>query len=312
MPHRTISVSLTVLPLVSDRMSGRFDIFAELSRSLERNGAELRNGDVLVVSTKYASNSEERILDMAGVRVSASGMRLSRRFALDPKVAEVILRESGEILGGMAGFVLATSAPFAPVPGEPLQSSWPGQQRLRRPQGPPSSPPLPAAAAALLHGVMAPNAGVDTSNIGRGRAILYPDSPYGTAEALRRKIFLNLGVMAGVILADSRLMPARVGTIGVAVAYAGLDPVLDSRSKPDLDGNPLKVTFQATADAIATIANHAMGEGAESRPFVIVRDSGAVLTGRRASPSDVVVPAGQCVYVRGLSAHAGSDAASTA
>ena len=33
------------------------------------------------------------------------------------------------------------------------------------------------------------------------------------------------------------------------------EPVLDMRSKKDLDGNPLKVTFQAVVDNLATIAN---------------------------------------------------------
>ena len=41
----------------------------------------------------------------------------------------------------------------------------------------------------------------------------------------------------------------------------------------DLDGNPLKVTFQATADNLASIANHKMGEGDDLHPIAIVRDS---------------------------------------
>ena len=53
------------------------------------------------------------------------------------------------------------------------------------------------------------------------------------------------------------------------------------RAKNDLDGNPLKVTFQAVVDNLASIANHKMGEGAESKPIAIVRDSGAKLTDRK-------------------------------
>ena len=40
-----------------------------------------------------------------------------------------------------------------------------------------------------------------------------------------------------------------------------IEPVLDMRAKKDLDGNPLKVTFQAVADNLAAIANYKMGEG---------------------------------------------------
>ena len=117
---------------------------------------------------------------------------------------------------------------------------------------------------------------------------------------LRRKIFLRYFVHVGVILVDSRLMPGRVGTSGVAISCAGIEPVLDMRSKKDLDGNPLKVTFQAVCDNIATIANHKMGEGAESKPFAIVRDSGAQLTGRKINSKEMAISPDQCVYVRGL------------
>ena len=151
------------------------------------------------------------------------------------------------------------------------------------------------------HGtIMAPNAGVDISNAD-GKAILYPLNPYRTAEHMRRKIFLLMGTRIGVILADSRLMPTRVGTIGVAIASAGFEPVRDMRSKEDLDGNPLKVTFQAVADSLATVANYTMGEAAESKPFVILRCSGAVLTNQNTGSAQMAVPPDQCVYVRGLS-----------
>jgi len=99
---------------------------------------------------------------------------------------------------------------------------------------------------------------------------------------------------------DSRLMPVRIGTSGVAISCAGIEPVLDMRSEKDLDGNPLKVTFQAVVDNLATIANHKMGEGAESKPFAIIRDSGAKLTDRKINPTETAISPDLCVYVRGL------------
>ena len=104
---------------------------------------------------------------------------------------------------------------------------------------------------------MAPNAGIDKSN-SQGKLILYPDEPYLVAEQIKRKFFLDYGIHIGVIIVDSRLMPARVGTSGVAIACSGIEPVLDRRTTKDLDGNALKVTFQATADNLASIANHKM------------------------------------------------------
>ena len=43
-----------------------------------------------------------------------------------------------------------------------------------------------------------------------------------------------------------------------------------------------------------------MGEAAESKPFAIVRDSGAKLTDRKISPTEMAISPDQCVYVRGL------------
>ena len=148
--------------------------------------------------------------------------------------------------------------------------------------------------------ILAPNAGIDKSNSKEGKIILYPYDPYLVAEQIRRKFFLRDSIHIGVIIVDSRLMPARVGTTGVAIACAGIEPVLDMRSKKDLDGNSLKVTFQAVVDNLASIANHEMGEASESTPMAIVRDSGAKLTHRKIKPKEMAISHDQCVYVRGL------------
>ena len=68
----------------------------------------------------------------------------------------------------------------------------------------------------------------------------------------------------------------------------------------DLDGKPLLVTSQATADNIATIANHMMGEGAESTPLAIVRNSGTTITGKRVKSDTAAVPYEKCLYMRAL------------
>jgi len=253
-------MQLTVLPLLAERMEGKFDVFEVLLETLEKNNTKLQEGDVLVISTKYISNSQGRIIKLQKIRTSDEGAEISKKFQLKPEIAEIIIRESDKIFGGIAGFVI-TSSDY----------------------------------------IMAPNAGIDKSNIKKGRVILYPTNPYLIAEQIRRKIFLKLLIHVGVILVDSRLMPARIGTSGVAIACAGIEPVLDMRAKKDLDGNPLKVTFQAVVDNLATIANHKMGEGAESKPFTIVRNSEAKLTNRKIYPSEMAISPDQCVYVRGLS-----------
>jgi len=191
-------VQLTVLPLLADRMYREFDVFEVFLKTLKKNETKLEDGDVLVISTKYISNSQGRIVDLDNIQISDEGLEVSKKYQLKPEIAEVVIRESDKIFGGISGFVITSS-----------------------------------------DNIMAPNAGIDKSNAKKGKVILYPENPYLIAEQLRRKIFLKMSIHVGVILVDSRLMPARIGTSGVAIACAGIEPVLDMRSKKDLDGNPL-------------------------------------------------------------------------
>lgn len=255
-------MQLTVFPLLAERMNKKFDVFEEFVKTVKKNSESLQEGDVLVISTKYVSNSQGRVIDLQKIKISNNAKKVADKFQMRPEIAEIVIRESDKIFGGIMGFII-TSA----------------------------------------DNIMAPNAGIDKSNAKKGNAILYPKDPYLIAEQIKRKIFLKFLKHVGVILVDSRLMPARVGTSGVAIACAGIEPVLDMRAKKDLDGNPLKVTFQATVDNLATIANYKMGEGGESKPFAIIRNSDAKLTSRKINSSEMTISPDQCVYVRGLSNH---------
>ena len=253
-------MQMSVFSLLAERKKDEFDIFEELLYTLEKNNEKLQEGDIIVISTKYLSNSQGRVIEHDNIKLSTEGRKISEKFQLKPEIAEIIIRESDTIFGGINGFVIASS-----------------------------------------DNIIAPNAGIDRSNIKKGKVILYPNNPYLNAEQIRRKIFLKLFIHVGVVLVDSRLMPGRIGTSGVAVACAGVEPVVDMRAKKDLDGNPLKVTFQAVVDNLATIANHKMGEGSESKPIAIVRNSNVKLTDRRIDPNEMAISPDLCVYVRGLS-----------
>jgi len=253
-------MALTVIPLKAKRQNGNFVLFDEIINALSENKILLKNGDVIVISSKYISNSQGRIIDTDNITTSEKSIDLSQKFKIKPKFAEVVLRESDKIFGGVSGFVITSS-----------------------------------------DNILAPNAGIDKSNSDGTRLILYPENPYQVAENLKRKFFFEYNVHIGIIIVDSRLMPARVGTVGIAIACAGIEPVNDLRGKKDLDGNPLKVTFQATADNLASIANHKMGEGSESQPIAIIKDSECNLTSRNISNKEMAISHEQCVYVRGFS-----------
>ena len=253
-------MNLTVIPLTSKKMNGKFSFFDELKKNFQNKGFVVKNGDGIVISSKYISISQGRVLKIDNSRVCDKAKEISKKFNSTEEFMEIVFRESDEILGGVAGFVMSTT-----------------------------------------DGILAPNAGIDKSNSNGTEIILYPNDPYRFAEELKRRFFLESKIHVGIIIVDSRLMPTRIGTTGVTIACAGLEPTKDLRGEKDLDGNPLKVTFQATADNLASIANHEMGEGDDLHPIAIVRDSGCKLTDRKIIPEEMIIPYDQCVYIRSFS-----------
>jgi len=253
-------MNLTVIPLTGEKKDGKFCFFEELKKILKNSKVQIKNEDVIVISSKFISNSQGRILKIENSKVCNKAKKIAKKYNSNEKFMEIVFRESDKILGGVAGFVMSTA-----------------------------------------NGILAPNAGIDKSNSKGTKIILYPNEPYKFAEELKRKIFLELNLHVGIIIVDSRLMPARIGTTGVAIACAGMEPTKDLRGKKDLDGNPLKVTFQATADNLASIANHEMGEGDDLHPITIVRDSNCNLTDRKIIPKETIIPHEQCVYIRSFS-----------
>jgi coenzyme F420-0:L-glutamate ligase len=154
---------------------------------------------------------------------------------------------------------------------------------------------------ASKEGMLSPNAGIDRSNIEPGRAVLYPRDPLESASAVVESMEFRRGIRIAVVICDSRLMPTRKGTTGVALASSGLEAVLDLRGKEDLFGNILRVTSQAIADDLCSAAQLVMGESDEGAPLVVVRGLNDSLIKKSDYPTGrFSVNPDQCVYMRSL------------
>ena len=203
--------------------------------------------------------SEGAVLELNKIRVSKKARVLAARFQMDPKIAEITIRESDYIFGGISGFLLA-----------------------------------------IRDGMIAPNAGIDKSNVPPGFIILYPNDAFKSAEYLRSKFLTYRKIRVGIVIADSRLMPTRIGTVGVAIGCAGFEPVEDERGKKDLFGNILQVTRKAVADGLASMGVAVMGEANESIPAVVIRGFKVTPTDRRLSKDDMRIDPSQDIYIRSL------------
>lgn len=146
----------------------------------------------------------------------------------------------------------------------------------------------------LKNGILCPNAGIDNSNAPSGCVVLYPEDPDLWAQNFVKKIKNKFGINVGVIVADSRTQPLRLGCSGIALGAAGFKAVLDMRGKKDVYSRELTITRIAVADNIATAAEIIMGEADECTPFAVVRGVGVQLEPEQKGIEKI--PMNECMY----------------
>ena len=125
----------------------------------------------------------------------------------------------------------------------------------------------PFLLAATQFGHVAPNAGIDRSNVPDADLLLLPEDPTVSAERIRS----NLESDAAVVVTDTCGRPFRQGQTGIAIGYAGLPATRDWRGETDRDGHELEVTNESIVDELAATANLLTGEGDGGVPAVVVR-----------------------------------------
>lgn len=226
------SISFTALPGVPEVRPGD-DLAALVAAALDRAGLAPARRDVFVVAQKIVSKCQGRFVNLAEVTPSARARRLAAEVDKDPRLVEVILAESEEVVRSKPGVIVA---------------------------------------AHRLGYVMA-NAGIDRSNLGPGgeRVLLLPRDPDAAARELRDALESRYGTSLGVIVSDSFGRAWRNGVVGVALGVAGLPSLVDARGEHDRDGRALEVTQIGFADAVAAGAALVMGEADEGTPVVVAR-----------------------------------------
>lgn len=147
-----------------------------------------------------------------------------------------------------------------------------------------------------VHGEWCANAGVDESNA-KGKIILLPRDCHVSARkiwqwAKREYRIKNLGV----IVTDTRLYPMRVGTMGVALGWAGFSPLKNYIGKKDLFGRKLQHTQANIANAMAVSAVLAMGEGDEQTPLALIMNAPVVFSSRWLRSEQLAIDPREDVY----------------
>jgi coenzyme F420-0:L-glutamate ligase/coenzyme F420-1:gamma-L-glutamate ligase len=227
---------LTPLPNVPMVKSGD-NLVAIILDGLKNAGISLQDGDVLVIAQKIVSKAEGRWVNLATVRPSQRAQELGEALEKDPRMVELVLRESNQILRTRVGTMIV-------------------EHKL---------------------GFVCANAGIDHSNVaGEGNrdeefVLLLPENPDRSAQVIRQALEQRDGVRIAVLIIDSHGRAWREGVVGVAIGLAGMPGLVDMRGKRDLFGYNLRITTIGAADELAAAASLLMGQADEATPIVHVR-----------------------------------------
>jgi coenzyme F420-0:L-glutamate ligase/coenzyme F420-1:gamma-L-glutamate ligase len=196
------------------------DVAAIVIQAAVRQGTPLAGGDVVVLSQKILSKSEGRLLRLSEVTPSPMAATFAAELGRDPRLIEVILRESKRVVRMDRG-VLVTET---------------------------------------RHGWVCANAGVDQSNVDADMVALLPEDPDRSARAFRDAVRTRTRAEVFVIVADTFGRPWREGLVNIAIGVAGFAPLKSYLGDHDSAGRPLQATILAVADELAAAAEPVMGK----------------------------------------------------
>lgn len=200
-------------------------------------GIELMDGDILGITSKIVSKAEGRLVNLNSIDASSNSIELSKIIDRDPRLIELIISESNEI-------IRATKEAFIV------------EHRL---------------------GFICANAGIDHSNVNAESEnagdwyLLLPVNPDLSAEIISTEIRQESGKSIGVMIIDSHGRPWRLGTVGTVIGISSVPVLVDLRGKEDIFGYKLRITMIAAADELAASVSLMMGQADERIPAVHIR-----------------------------------------
>lgn len=224
------AISLMPIPGIPQVHPGD-DFTALLLDAIERAKIGVENGDVIVICQKVISKAENAVIDLKTIEPSPFAQQIAALWDKDPRMVEVVLRESSRIVRMKNGVIITETK----------------------------------------HGWVCANAGVDASNsYGDDIVIVLPKDPDASARRLRAEVKTRRNATVAIIITDTFGRPWRDGLVEFAMGVAGLDPLLDLRGQSDLQGRELHHTIVAVADELAAAAGLLMEKDA-AIPAVLIR-----------------------------------------
>jgi coenzyme F420-0:L-glutamate ligase/coenzyme F420-1:gamma-L-glutamate ligase len=225
-------VEIRLIPItLADETKPGDSLADKLLQSLAKHDLVFESGDILVVKHKVVSKAEDRLVDLATVKPSASSTAWAKKYNLDARVIELALRESRAVIRRKNGVLITETA----------------------------------------HGFICANSGVDVSNVDGGRhALLLPADPDHSARKLHRELEKRTALSIPVLITDTFGRPWREGLLDFCIGIAGMKALRDDRGRRDPNGYKLQASLEAIADELAAAAGLVCGK-LNRTPACIIR-----------------------------------------
>lgn len=181
----------------------------------------LAPGDIVCVAHKIVSKAEGRMVALADVTPGPEALELAQTNTKDPRLLELILRESRKIVRRRGSLLVCETH----------------------------------------QGFICANAGIDASNVPHGHVVLLPLDADRSARHIQTALSAAAGGRVGVVITDTHGRAFRKAIINVAIGIAGFDAVVDHRGGFDREGRMLVATEQALGDELAAAAGILMDKG---------------------------------------------------
>jgi coenzyme F420-0:L-glutamate ligase / coenzyme F420-1:gamma-L-glutamate ligase len=194
------------------------DLAALIFEALQKKRLELQDDDILVVTQKVVSKSEGRMVRLDEVKPTNRASVLASELGKDPRMIELILRESTRVVRKGHGVLITETR----------------------------------------HGFVCANSGVDVSNVETGYAALLPLDPDASSRGLRESLERATTKRLAVVVSDTFGRPWREGHTDVAIGCSGIAPTQNLAGRTDSYDYVLRVTQPAIVDEVAGVAELVM------------------------------------------------------
>ncbi len=219
---------VTGLPIIKEGD----DLALLICQAAEKQGTPIQNGDVIVATHVIVSRAEGNVVDLETVTPSEFAKTVANTTGKDPRLVEVILRESRSIVRMRDGKLITETK----------------------------------------QGLVCANSGIDQSNVPGDTVVApLPEDSDQSAQRIRQKILELTKKDVAVIVSDTHGRPLRQGEINIALGTSGFEPLRDRRGEKDLFGYTIRIKRTAIADELASAAELVIGQTNEGIPVAIIR-----------------------------------------